>query len=319
MARDGRALAWFELDSGVPAKATLAIYDAVSHETLRPELSSEPTSGPVAISSGFAIIDRHGVIRVFDTAHRMNSSRPQPTEIRVSWPVDVDTDHLPMLLASTRDQLLVAQSSSGASAYGGPQDVFLVGLDGSTTKVIEGTNGQAGPLHNLPFGPVAVTPDLSQVAITGWSRAERCVEVSDIDAVRLPSGAPVAVPPPPSPPAGSFEKVLSLHYGGGGDLIASIVDVPTNCADGSLTPHLFELSGQRWHALDQDGRWSARSGLGTLAVIRSPVAIQHGIVDAFGPGRLEVVASNGSSSTIANEVLQAAWDPVTSHVAVPAP
>jgi hypothetical protein len=156
---DGRYLAWREVDRA-EGKHRLLVYDlrANEHWSVAP-WRSYLFMGPA--NHGFVFYD-HGPAyfepRTETGAH--NEQAPKPRAVRPPLPAhdlhDAPTEPNP--LASWQDRVFVAVSAGYTSMYGGPQQLYVVGLRGDSVRVADDTPDDDA-VSNLPMS--SLVPDTS--------------------------------------------------------------------------------------------------------------------------------------------------------------
>jgi hypothetical protein len=284
---DGRFVAWLH-DSGDYKR--IAVHDTTKGTTTEvPTAGSLPprTVGLVAVGNAFVTFDHEAAeLHVVET-RKATAARA----VRTQHEPEPDPGKAAYLMASTGDAVVMSRPSEDAAAYGGPEDIFEVRLDGAVRRIARDLSD-----HNVRLGGAAVDPSGARVAYVSSTREGTCpgyeVDHDVVTVVDRATGRVVEQPTGPDAAKGRYWSISNLRYDRHGKLVAAFKQGPTECsAIGHDPAALYEVKDGRWVPLGIEATWIASSGGdGDTAIVLRPLP--------GGAGELAMVDTHGAMRAI---------------------
>lgn len=199
------------------------------------------------------------------------------------------------VLAGSADGLVVATPHpGGTSAYGGPEWVYLLGLDGSSRRLYEVDS-------NAALARPILRPGGSQIAAITEAHGGLCNNRGFVMVVNAANGAGRSI----MPPTNDVWEIWSLAWGYDGKLYSVMHSIksgqsPEACST-LVPPTLYQLDGDAWRPIMTPFRVGAadRGPSGEYAFLRLPrdydKGAQPNALYLWSPGRTPVAVHRGVS------------------------
>ncbi|MFD7653645.1 hypothetical protein ACFV4N_06665 [Actinosynnema sp. NPDC059797] len=228
-------------------------------------------------------------------------ARPAPVRAlpgrRVTDPAFPPVLDLPPKVVGGGEGVALVASPDEPSAYGGPDSLYLVGLDGSVRDL--GVTDA-----NVGLDSAAVSPDGRTVAYAGTWHGGACQEPTSVIEVDAPTGAPRSSAIGELPEGGG-STARDLWYDDGGRLNAVYAGWACPASGGDSTPVLpaghWRLDAGRWVLVDAGPLLASRPiGDDARLVIAEPDEyLRVGTLYVESGGRRTAVATGVSAVAVA--------------------
>ncbi|HXA43249.1 MAG TPA: hypothetical protein VNV65_10120 [Candidatus Solibacter sp.] len=300
--RDGRFLAWLEESAGT----NIAVYDLTSGQLRKEPLDGRPADirqGIGATATSFIILSQDG--KLFVVTPQLGKPLGAPRVVPTTLPPRSSRAVGPRLTGALPAGVIVDLAGDEASAYGGPEQFFFVGLDGAAKKLSLDSGAKSTSVENVAISMPTVDLAGTTFAYVSGGKAGSCDVAPAVMQRRVLSGELVAAGavPDSAVSAGKVWDVLSVAYGPDGRLEAVFRQAASICDPiGEGNPQVYELRAGHWQSLKLDAEWAAPGPKGATATLR------HRDPKAQA-GDLSVIGQDGSVVVIDRAVLEAAWGP----------